>query len=341
MLNLLLALAQAQPSPSPAPTPAPVVAKAAVPTPEEVKAATAAGEGVKVMQTFIRGMAENDPNLIVEHSSGKIREIFQLIADAGVKMPANAEEKNMAEEPGEGDEAGCILVSIAGDDNKGVVKRGADGQWRLEDVRRLRNGVKHSEVDRELIRVEKSLLKGLKELGEKLAAEAAAEGDGHFPEKPAASAVEFRVFGDEGSLPFHYAGALAVMGQDKKVLACLASPFCGKRGVLWSDLSSAMIPEEDYRKLAFAPGKIKAAAPDDALRNQVDGLVARLGATSAKERRDARKALVALGLAAIKPLKPHLHHSDPEVAESVKEILETLRPAPPPPKKEETEEVQL
>ena len=348
MLKLfaLCALAQAAAAPVPAPAPAPAPAaqatKSAVPTPDEVKAAISAGEGVKVMENFFHGMTNNDPNIIIEHGSGRVRDIFQLVADSGVKMPAEGAPKTMSESAGEGNELGNIIVDMAGSAKKAIIKRGADGKWRFDDVRRLGKDPSDSSIERDLLRAEKSLTKGLAELGKKLEAEAVTEGSAQFPEKPAAVAVEFTIFREAGSLPFQYAGALAMKGKEKKVLACLASPYHGKRGILWSDLSSDMIPEEDFKKLAFAAGKIKAPALDGELTAQVNTLVAQLGANGAKERRDARKALIALGLPAIKPLKAHFQHSDPEVAETVKEIVETIHPTPsPPPPKEDDAEVHL
>ncbi|MHC4778023.1 MAG: hypothetical protein ACYTFG_05530 [Planctomycetota bacterium] len=66
-------------------------------------------------------------------------------------------------------------------------------------------------------------------------------------------------------------------------------------------------------------------APEEALRERIAGLVARLGSESWKEREEASKELAAIGEAAVPALQKALESGDPEVAGRAEECLRQIR----------------
>lgn len=293
-----------------------VPAAEAPPTAAEIQAAVAAGEGTKAVNAFYDAMKKNDNAGLLRSSSGRLRTMCEVIAEGdGDWGPAARDAFMLKAEIASTD---FIRVPMLG--NNFFVVRRSKGIWLLCDI--CDGNGKATELDIEIFKGFQGMLKAW---GASLQAEAKRSGEAFYPERLESPVIEGKISCTKCHFPYFYAGALPLNGKEKKVLACLTKPYYGKRAVLWSDGSTEMLDEADFKKLGFVANQYKAPLLDPALAKTVADLVTQLGG-SAKERRETRKKLTALGLPAVKILKTHTHNADPEIAETVKEIIDAILP---------------
>ena len=197
--------------------------------------------------------------------------------------------------------------------------QGKDGRWRIFDCPRARGSILASLEQDSTSWICDSLIAW----GKEQRRIARLDGLATFPEK-----VDMHLpllESPKQALPLLHAGALPLDGP-KCVVACLEKPYFGKRGVLYRDLTAAMIPEADFTRLNFRAASVTLPPLDPELVRAVDSLVPQFLAAPAA-RLEARKKILALGPPAIRPLRPHLKSTDPQISAAVKQVISELQKA--------------